>query len=257
MASSDWLEQDGWLLVSRIRCAGCFDQCECPFLYHATYKRAPFCNDLVKGTSSLWCLHSFVQMDLLDVLVCIALTIFLFYLSKPIVLLPPQRHQPLHRETISESQDDQDTSRLTLDNFQTPYNEDEIVSLVTELYELLVKLAYIDRDHIAWPPPGGHAINEDLCRELRVAPEVISLLKRLPYVDENCPYSLHLFPNSEPLSYLQDSDVERSRDPSAYPDSPRRDYILPHDIPLTGPGDEGPYLLLDIRESTVFSQYVA
>lgn len=192
-------------------------------------------------------------MELLDVLVCIALTIFLLFLSKPIVIQPPPRHQPLRRETTSEPQDEQETPRLTLDNVQTPYNEDEIVSLVTELYELLVKLAYIDRDHIRWSPPGGHAINEDLCRELQLAPEVISLLKWLPYVDEDCPYALHLFPNSEPLSYLQDSDVERSRDPAAYPDKPRRDYILPHDIPLTCPGDEGPYLVLDVRASTSFS----
>lgn len=119
-------------------------------------------------------------MDLLDVLVCIALTIFLFYLSKPIVPQPPVRHQPLHRETVSDSEDEQETPRLTLDDVQTPFNEDEIVSLVTELYQLLIKLAYIDRDHIAWPPPGGHAISEDLCRELQVVPEVIWLLKRLP-----------------------------------------------------------------------------
>lgn len=189
-------------------------------------------------------------MELLDILVCIALTIFLFVLSKPIVPQPPPRHQPPQGETNSESQDEQETPQLTLDNLQTPYNEDEIVGLITELYELLVKLAYIHRDHIAWPPPGGHAINEDLCRELKVAPEVTSLLRRLPHVDEDCPYSLHLFPNSEPLSYLQDGDVERSRDPAAYPDDPRRDYILPHDIPLTGPGDEGPYIVLDVREST-------
>lgn len=186
-------------------------------------------------------------MEVLDVLVCIALTIFLLVLSKPINI--PELPQ---RETISEPEDEQETPRLSLDNDQTPYNEDEIVSLVTKLYELLVKLAYIGRDHIRWPPPGGHAINEDLCRELQVAPEVISLLKRLPYVDEDCPYALDLFPNSEPLSYLQDSDVERSRDPAASPHRPRRDYILPHDIPLTGPGDEGPYFVLDVKESTFF-----
>ncbi|KAK2595886.1 hypothetical protein N8I77_013677 [Diaporthe amygdali] len=85
-------------------------------------------------------------------------------------------------ETTSESQDELETPRLTLDNVRTPYDEDEIVGLVTELYELLVKLAYIGRDHITWPPSGGHAINEDSCRELQVAPEVISLLKRLPYI---------------------------------------------------------------------------
>lgn len=192
-------------------------------------------------------------MELLDVLVCIALTIFLVFLGAP---QPPQSHEPLQRETMSESQDEPEMPRLTLDNVRTPYDEDEIVGLVTELYELLIKLAYIGRDHITWPPSGGHAINENSCRELQLSPEVVSLLKRLPYVNGDCRYVLHLFPNSEPLSYLQDSDLERSRDPAASPHRPRRDYILPHDIPLTGPGDEGPYFVLDVRESTIFL-YVA
>lgn len=183
-------------------------------------------------------------MDLRDVLVFIAFAVFLIILFKPIV------PQPLQMEPVSEPDDEQETSRLALVSIQTPYDEDEIAGLVTELYELLVKLAYIGRDHIAWPPAdGGHAINEDLCRELHIAPNALSLLKRLPYVDADCPYTLHLLPNSEPLSYLLDSNVERSRDPAAYPQTPRRDYILPHDIPLTAPGDEGRCFILDGRES--------
>lgn len=144
--------------------------------------------------------------------------------------------------------------RLTLDLIRTPYDENEIVGLVAELYDLLTRLAYLDRDQVTWPPPDGHAerINEALCREqLQMAPEVVALMKRLPYVDGDFRYSIHLFPRSEPLSYLQDTDVERSRDPDGEPRRGlRRDYILPHDIPLTAPGDEGPYLVLDVREST-------
>lgn len=187
-------------------------------------------------------------MDLLEVFGLIVLTIFIVYLSKPIVPQPLQ----VERDAMSEPGDEQEAPRLLLDNIQTPYSENEIIGLVTDLYNLLIKLAYISRDHIAWAPVGGHAINEDLCHELQIAPEVISLMKRLPYVDADCPYSLHLLPNSEPLSYLEDSDVERSRDPAAYPERPRRDYMLPHDIPLTGPGDEGPYFVLDVRDSMLF-----
>ncbi|ROV86863.1 hypothetical protein VMCG_10809 [Cytospora schulzeri] len=140
------------------------------------------------------------------------------------------------------------TLRLTLENIQTPYNEDEFVGLVTNLYELLIKIAYLGRDQITWPPGGGHAINEDLCRELQIKPEVVSLMKRLPYVDGDFRYCIHLYPQSEPLSYLQDDDVERSRDPDGGPGRLRRDYILPCDIPLTAPGDEGPYLVLDVGD---------
>lgn len=147
------------------------------------------------------------------------------------------------------SDDEGETARLTLDTIRTPYDENEVVGLVTELYELLIKLAYLGRDQITWPPGGGHALNEDLCRELQIEPGVVSLMRRLPYVDGDFRYAIHLFPQSEPLSYLQDDDVERSRDPEAAPRRPRRDYILPCDIPLTAPGDEGPYLVLDVRES--------
>lgn len=157
---------------------------------------------------------------------------------------------PIEWETMSD--DGGDTARLTLDNIQTPYVENEVVGFVTELYELLHKLAYLGRDQITWPPDGGHAINKGLCHELQIEPEVVSLMKRLPYVNADFQYSIHLFPQSEPLSYLQDDDVERSRDPNGEPRRLRRDYILPHDIPLSAPGDEGPYLVLDIRESKIF-----
>lgn len=149
------------------------------------------------------------------------------------------------------SDNEGETARLTLDNTRTPYDENEIVGFVTELYELLIKLAYLGRDQITWPPDGGHAVNENLCRELQIEPGVVSLMKRLPYVDGDFRYSIHLFPQSEPLSYLQDDDIERSRDPDGEPRRMRRDYILPRDIPLTAPGDEGPYLVLDVRENTI------
>lgn len=111
------------------------------------------------------------------------------------------------------SNDEGETARLALDSIRTHYDENEIVGFVTKLYELLIKLAYLGRNQITWPPDGGHAINGELCRELRIEPEVVSLMKRLPYVDGDLRYSVHLFPNSEPLSYLQDGDVQRSRDP--------------------------------------------
>lgn len=144
-----------------------------------------------------------------------------------------------------------DTARQTLNNLRTPYDEDEIVDLVSDLYELLIKLAYIGRDQVSWASDGGHAINEDLCRELQIEPRVVSLMKRIPYVHEDLRWSIHLFPRSEPLIYLLDEDVERSRDPGGDADAVNRDYILPHDIPLTTPGDEGPYFVLDIRESKI------
>ncbi|ROW03460.1 hypothetical protein VSDG_01288 [Cytospora chrysosperma] len=103
------------------------------------------------------------------------------------------------------SDNEGEAARLTLDNTRTPYDEDEVVAFVTELYELLIKLAYLGRDQITWPPDGGHAINENLCCELQIEPGVVSLMKRLPYVDGDFRYSIHLFPRSEPLSAVASS----------------------------------------------------
>lgn len=145
--------------------------------------------------------------------------------------------------------DEGETAQPTLDDCCTTYSEDEVVGLINELYELLIKLAYLRRDHVTWPPDGGHFINEALCRELHLEPKVVSLMRCLPYIDGDFRYSIHLFPESEPLSYLQNDDLERSRDPHGDSWALRWDYILPCDIPLTAPGDEGPYLVLDVRES--------
>lgn len=157
------------------------------------------------------------------------------------------------------SDDGRETSRLTLDDNRTPYNDVEFVGFVTDLYELLIKLAYLSRDQITWPPSGGHAINEGLCRELQIEPGAVSLIERLPYVGGDFRYSIHLTPQSEPLSYLQDDDMERSRDPDGEPPRLRRDYIFARDIPLTVPADGGSYLVMDVKysKSLVFVEVLA
>lgn len=46
----------------------------------------------------------------------------------------------------------QQTARLTLGNIRTPYHEIEVVGFVVKLCELLIRLTYLDRDQITWPP---------------------------------------------------------------------------------------------------------
>ncbi|KAF3026674.1 hypothetical protein E8E14_014587 [Neopestalotiopsis sp. 37M] len=63
----------------------------------------------------------------------------------------------------------------------TDYDEDTIVQLITELSHLLIKLCTIEEDQVAFPPDGGHRINEELCESLHIDSAVVSLMKRLPY----------------------------------------------------------------------------
>lgn len=63
-----------------------------------------------------------------------------------------------------------------------PYDEDDIVQLITEIYQLHIKLCTIEADQVAFPPDGGHYfLHEETCVSLRIDPIVVSLMKRLPY----------------------------------------------------------------------------
>jgi len=154
-----------------------------------------------------------------------------------------------------------------LNTISTPYNEAEIVSLITELYELLVKVAYLDNGQVTWPPfDSGHLINVDLCKQLGLDAAVISLMKKIPYVDSREQeeddvierpdlHGFHLFPRSMAYSFLRDDDITESRDPENLPPRPgekselRLDYILPHDIALSHNLRDGMTLVLDTKDS--------
>lgn len=140
-------------------------------------------------------------------------------------------------------------------DIRTSYDEGEIAGLITELYELLVMLAYFSRDDIIWPPSeNGHNINENLCKELDLDPAVISLMKRIPYAGSNFRSTFDLFPDSRPYSFLDDDDIIASRDPERVPNGQqndlRMDYLPPHDISLSEHHlEEGLPVVLDTKES--------
>jgi hypothetical protein len=62
-----------------------------------------------------------------------------------------------------------------------PYDEDEIVSAMKAIYDILIQLDQITPDQLVYPPASGHSINTELCESLNLEPAVISLMKRLTY----------------------------------------------------------------------------
>lgn len=134
---------------------------------------------------------------------------------------------------------------------RTPYNESEIVSLITEIIKLLLIFGYHAAHRIDWAPPGGHAINETLCTELNLAPAVVSLLKRLPYADEDFESGkirdFHLFPCSPYYNYRRDDLLRVSRTA----EEKGRHTLEPWDIALTVGFNEGSDVILDTRDSTI------
>ena len=168
-----------------------------------------------------------------------------------------QDHQPPSRPQQQTSKLPNPPPSPILNTMSTPYNEAEIVSLITELYSLLIKLSYFNYNDVSFPPKNGHQINEDICRNLHLDSAVISLMKKLPYINGDLRYGIYLFPGSIPYCFLQDGDILESRDPENLPqkegveETIRLDYILPHDIALSHNLRDGMGLVLDTKASIV------
>ncbi|KAG8161964.1 hypothetical protein KVR01_007729 [Diaporthe batatas] len=150
----------------------------------------------------------------------------------------------------------------------SPYNEAMIVSLIKEYYSLLISLSYLRASQIVSPPPSGHVINEKLCNSLGLDAAVISLMKKLPYIDgpysagdgqldqDASAYGCLLFPGSWTgslaYSFLRDDDIMESRDPYATgTQGYRLNYLLGHDIALAHNLRDGMTLVLDTKANTV------
>lgn len=111
----------------------------------------------------------------------------------------------------------------------TSYNEATTVSLLKEYYYLLISLSYLHASQVINPPTSDHVINESLCNQLGLNAAVISLMKKIPYIDgpysdgeldENASaYGCMIFPGSwcgaRAYSFLRDHDIIESRDPEA------------------------------------------
>lgn len=148
----------------------------------------------------------------------------------------------------------------------SPYNEATIVSLIEEYYSLLLSLSYLRASQIVNPPPSDHLINEKLCNSLGLDTAVISLMKKIPYIDgpysasdgeldeEASAYGCLLFPGSWTgslaYSFLRDDDILESRDPYATgTQGYRLNYLLSHDVALAHNLRDGMTLVLDTKAS--------
>ncbi|KAL3489584.1 hypothetical protein BJX62DRAFT_238981 [Aspergillus germanicus] len=136
----------------------------------------------------------------------------------------------------------------------SPYNEDEIVQLIKDIYRTYLRLNYIKRWELVWPSEDtGHAINEALCEELGLDPAVVSLIKRIPYI---CDYSttkdIEFYPDSRAMVYLEDDEIRGGRDPSLFEfQEPRLDHLLQYDVALLCKGDEGSNIILDVKSNSI------
>lgn len=140
-------------------------------------------------------------------------------------------------------------------NTITPYNEAVIVSLITEIYTILLKLRYIESSQLNYPPPNGYPLNKSLCVSLNLSPAVISLIEKLPCpIDEETALSFEFLTESRAVVYTDDKDLKESRDPNnaGTLEDIRLDYLLPSDVALTIGRLYGVSLVLDTKESLCY-----
>lgn len=129
------------------------------------------------------------------------------------------------------------------------YDEQKIIDLVTQYYQLLLSLCYLSADDVDFPPPEGRDIDPELCESLSLTPEVMSLMRRLP-----CPcaegvmlgYQMFI-PGSFANSFVNSKLIELGRDPEI---AERLDFLAPAHIALSIMDDEGACLVLDTAKSS-------
>lgn len=132
-----------------------------------------------------------------------------------------------------------------------PYDESQIIALITEYYNLLFSLCYLTPEDIDFPPPKGREIDQTLCQSLNLAPEVVSLMRHIP-----CPcgegimfeHEL-LIPMSHANSFVDEKLIECCRDPEV---GENKWFLKNTDVALSVMGDEGRYLVLDTAKSDSF-----
>ncbi len=137
----------------------------------------------------------------------------------------------------------------------TTFNTREIASLTTEFYELLSQMGQFAPATIKYPPHLHPSINVKFAKSLGMAPQVVDLIQKLPYVESNG--RIWLFEGIF-ADFREDEDLESSRDPfSVNPDgwsyySERGPYMRPWQVALNAAGNHGAVLLLDTWTSKSF-----
>lgn len=145
-------------------------------------------------------------------------------------------------------------------SIRSAYDEATIVSLIKEYYSQLISLSYLHALQVINAPPSNHVINELICNQLGLDAAVISLMKKLPYIDgpytdgeldwDASAYGCMLFPGAEAYSFLRDHDIIESRDPESDGRMGfRLNYLLSHDIALAHNLRDGMTLVLDTKAS--------
>ncbi|KAK3673558.1 hypothetical protein LTR78_006462 [Recurvomyces mirabilis] len=132
------------------------------------------------------------------------------------------------------------------------YDEDEIISLITNLYFVLIRLGHYEDNEIRFAPPGGFAIDPSQAGNFSpISAPAQSLMRRLPHAPSHKAIGMAM----RPVNYDEPEELARSRDIDklSYNHPHHRDgWARPSMILLAeGQDDIHPQVVLDTADGTI------
>ncbi|KAK4892832.1 hypothetical protein LTR27_008746 [Elasticomyces elasticus] len=88
----------------------------------------------------------------------------------------------------------------------SPYDEDEFLGLVTDIYKILVRQGHFKEEDVIWDGHKTVSLSE-LENPHLIDPRVVSLMRKLHAGPSSC-----IAPNMQPVGYLTPGELIRSRD---------------------------------------------
>ncbi|KAJ7129166.1 hypothetical protein C8R44DRAFT_776066 [Mycena epipterygia] len=133
------------------------------------------------------------------------------------------------------------------------YNPDEVVSLITQLYELLIAMGHWPEGSLRYPPHTDPPGNAELAAQLGYSPAAISLMHQLPYLVSKVNYDKdkYILGRTRFADYTHEEDVREGRHPYPYEyldGCPDIDSWL---LPLMLPDRDGWHVMLDTHLGAV------
>ncbi|KAJ7139477.1 hypothetical protein C8R44DRAFT_764580 [Mycena epipterygia] len=125
------------------------------------------------------------------------------------------------------------------------YNPDEVVSLLTQLYELFIAMGHWPEGSLRYPPHADPSVNEQLAQQLGYAPAAVSLMRQLPYLTWKANRDTEIIARTRFADYTREDDLKEGRHPTPYQYLDGCPDLDPWLLPLVLPNNGGWNIMLD------------
>ncbi|KAJ7498107.1 hypothetical protein B0H11DRAFT_2383033 [Mycena galericulata] len=133
------------------------------------------------------------------------------------------------------------------------YDPDEVVSLITQFYELLIEMGHWPEGSLRYPPHTDPPVNEALAVELGYSPSTISIMQRLPYSTVAASHSdqSYILGCTRWADYTSEENLREGRHPYPYGVIYGCSDLDPWLLPLMLPNRDGWNVMLDTKLGVV------